>query len=427
MRTIYSLLTYLASFYLWVAQFFSKKLKKFVIGRKVVFETLSNSLKSTDKTVWFHCASLGEFEQGFPIMEAFKAKFPQYKIVVSFFSPSGYEIKKKSPIADLVIYLPLDTPGNASKFVEIVHPSLVIFVKYDFWPNYLFELQKNKIPTLLVSGLFREKQIFFKPLGGFMRKALRTIDHFFVQDASSKALLQEININNVTISGDTRFDRVSHQIERNNTLELVENFKSNSICIVCGSTWPEDEAVLLKFINNASENIKFIIAPHKIDASKIETFRKKLKKLSVLYSEITPEATVKTPKDIALIEKSSVLFIDNIGMLTKIYSYADIAYVGGAMGTTGLHNILEPATFGVPIVIGKNYEAFPEAIRLRKLAGLFSVSTEEECSSILLKLTTNTSFRNKTGMIAEHFVNSNTGATRKVMDYISDLHSNGII
>ncbi len=389
---------------------FSKKMNLFVEGRKDVFEILSQKITPTDKTIWFHCASLGEYEQGVPIIEALKKQRPAHKIVVSFFSPSGYENKKNSTLADAIVYLPMDTPANARKFIEAIHPSLVMFVKYEFWPNYLFELQKNNIPTLLVSGVFREEQLFFKNYGGFMRKALKAFEHFFLQDENSKELLNSIGFNNTTISGDTRFDRVSHQIEIDNTLQFAEEFKGNSLCIVCGSTWPEDEAVLLDFINASPEKVKFIIAPHKIEPSKIEGFKRNFVKKTILHSEI---------EDVNIAEYE-VLIIDCIGLLGKLYSYADIAYVGGAMGKTGLHNILEAATFGVPIVIGKNYSEFPEAIRLRSLAGLYAVEDANEASEILNKLIANEAFRNKTGMIAGHFVNQNTGATQKVMDWFKN-------
>lgn len=408
MHTIYNLLILFASFLLKIVALFSNKMKLFVNGRKNVFKTLQQKISSTDKTIWFHCASLGEFEQGVPIMEAIKKLKPDHKIVVSFFSPSGFEIKKNTPLADVAVYLPMDTPVNAKKFISAVHPSLSFFVKYEFWPNYLFELQKKNISTLLVSGVFRESQIFFKPYGGFMRRALASFDHFFLQDKNSEALLKSIGFSNTTVSGDTRFDRVSHQIEMDNTLKFAEDFKENSLCVVCGSTWPEDEAVLLDYINSAPENVKFIIAPHKIEADKIEDFTKKIVKKTVLHSSI----------DEVNISDYSVLIIDCIGLLSKLYSYADIAYVGGAMGKTGLHNILEPATFGVPIVIGKNFNEFPEAKRLRDLAGLFSISNAAECTEILNKLIQNDSFRNKTGMIAGHFVNKNTGATKKIIDYL---------
>ncbi|NGX84469.1 3-deoxy-D-manno-octulosonic acid transferase [Aequorivita sp. KMM 9714] len=414
MHIIYNLLIYLASFALRIVSLFSKKMKLFVDGRKDVLAMLGKNISTSDKTIWFHCASLGEFEQGVPIMEEVKKAKPDHKIIVSFFSPSGYEIKKNTPLADVVVYLPMDTPLNAKRFIDAIHPSLSIFVKYEFWPNYLLQLKKKNIPTLLVSGVFRENQIFFKPYGGFMRKALNSFNHFFLQEENSVKLLNNIGFKNTTLSGDTRFDRVSHQIEMDNTLKFAKEFKGDSLCVVCGSTWPEDEAVLLDYINSAPSNVKFIIAPHKIEQSKIEAFTEKLYKQKVILH---------SQKDDVNLAEYTVLIIDCIGLLTKLYSYADIAYVGGAMGKTGLHNILEPATFGVPIIIGKNYNDFPEAKRLRNLAGLFSISNPLELSEVLTKLVSDANYRKKTGMISGHFVNSNTGATNKVMDYIAKLQS----
>jgi len=417
MRTLYSFLTHISVFFLWVSGFFNKKMRLFVKGREKVIDRIALQIQPEDKTIWFHCASLGEYEQGLPIMQAIKSSYPKYKLVLTFFSPSGYEIKKNSPVADLITYLPLDTRGNARRFVNLVHPSLAIFVKYEFWPNYLFELENSGIPAINVSGLFRKSQSFFRPHGVFMRKALRTIDHFFVQNSHSETLLKGIGIDHVSISGDTRFDRVSAQIEQDNTLPFIEDFKGNSICVVCGSTWPEDEAILIPYINAAATQVKFIMAPHIIEAGKIEAFRKKITGTSILYSE----------KDSADLSAASVLIIDNIGLLTRVYNYADIAYVGGAMGTSGLHNILEPATFGIPIVIGRNFEKFPEAKRLQSLAALFSVSNQEEVFEIMSRLVEDKNFREKTGMIAGHFVNSNTGATRVIMNYVASLHGNGLI
>lgn len=397
-----------------IVALFSKKIKLFVDGRKDVVHILGKNISTSDKTIWFHCASLGEFEQGVPIMEEMKKAKPDHKIIVSFFSPSGYEIKKNTSLADVVVYLPMDTPLNAKRFIDAIHPSLSIFVKYEFWPNYLLQLKKKNIPTLLVSGVFRDNQIFFKPYGGFMRKALKSFNHFFLQEENSVKLLNSIGFKNTTLSGDTRFDRVSHQIEMNNTLKFAKEFKGDALCVVCGSTWPEDEAVLLDYINSAPRNVKFIIAPHKIEQSKIEAFTEKLYKQKVILH---------SQKDDVNLTEYSVLIIDCIGLLTKLYSYADIAYVGGAMGRTGLHNILEPATFGVPIIIGKNYHEFPEAIRLRNLAGLFSISNPLELSDVLTKLVSDANYRKKTGMISGHFVNSNTGATNKVLDYIAKHHN----
>jgi 3-deoxy-D-manno-octulosonic-acid transferase len=403
------------TFFLWLSQGFSEKMKLFIRGRQQTFSILEEKIKPTDKTVWFHCASLGEFEQGFPIMEAIKKQFPNYKIVVSFFSPSGYEIKKDTPVADAVVYLPQDTMASAKKFVTLVHPTTAFFVKYEFWPNHLFQLKEKGVHTLLISGVFRDNQVFFKSYGNFMRKALSCFNYIFVQNELSKTLLKKIDITNVSVSGDTRFDRVSHQIEQDNSLSFIEKFKGNSLCVVCGSTWPEDENVLLPFIN-ASEDIKFILAPHKIEPGKIDAFQKKLKQTSIRYTKLHDEQES--------LSKASIFIVDTIGLLTKIYSYADVAYVGGGMGLSGLHNILEPATFGVPVVIGKNFDDFPEAERLRALAGLFSIKNAEECTNILTKLTTDAAFRTKSGMIAGHFVNSNTGATKMVLEYFRNLESN---
>ena len=409
MGILYNTLIHLASFGATVASTFNKKIKAFVSGRKVVFDELKTQIKLSDKTIWIHCASLGEFEQGVPIMQALKKTHPEYKIVVSFFSPSGYENKKTSPMADVVVYLPLDTPLNAEKFIKAIHPSLAIFVKYEIWPNYLFELQKNKIPSLLISAVFRKEQIFFKNYGGFMRKALFTFDNYFVQDENSKELLGSLGLKNVIISGDTRFDRVSSQLSHDNTLPFARDFKGNSKTIVCGSTWPEDEAVLLSFINSGSQDIKFIIAPHKIERNKIEELRNRIDRKTVLYSE----------KDDVDLSQYDVLIIDCIGLLSKLYHYADIAFVGGAMGNTGLHNVLEPATFSIPIVIGKNFEKFPEAEILRKLGGLFVVENSEECTAILKRLFLNENYRKESGKIAGRFIQQNVGATSIIMKYIS--------
>ena len=389
----------------------------FVYGRKTVFNTLKETIHPDDKTIWFHCASLGEYEQGVPIMEKTKELFPNYKIIVTFFSPSGFEVKKNSTLANTIIYLPIDTVSNAKIFIELAHPSLAIFIKYEFWPNYLFQLKEKNIPTFLVSGLFRKDQIFFKPYGGFMRKVLNSFDHFFVQDETSKVLLNNINIKETTVSGDTRFDRVSNQLLQDNNIAFISEFKQNNLCIVCGSTWPEDEAVLIDYINKASDDVKFIIAPHEINASKIESFRKNIQKQSSLFSK----------NEETNISEYNVLIIDIVGLLTKIYSHADIAYIGGGMGDTGLHNILEPATFGVPIVIGNRFEKFPEAKELKELKGLFSISNAAECSEILKKLVTDKNARIESGKIAKKFIENNKGATNTTMNYIKQLKGKSLI
>ena len=386
-------------------------MKLFVNGRKTVFETLKNSIHPDDKTIWFHCASLGEYEQGVPIMEATKIVYPDHLLIVSFFSPSGFEVKKDSSLAHLTVYLPIDTVNNAKKFIKAIHPSLAVFVKYEFWPNYLFQLKESKVPTLLVSGLFRKGQLFFKPYGGFMRKALDCFNHLFVQDDISEKLLKTINISQITVSGDTRFDRVSNQLKQDNTLDFISDFKQDNLCIVCGSTWPEDEAVLIDYINNAPENVKFIIAPHEIDYSKIDSFRNKIQKKNVLFSE----------KENSIVSDYNVFIIDTVGLLTKIYSYADIAYVGGGMGSSGLHNILEPATFEIPVVIGKHFEKFPEASNLQNLKGLFSISNASECYQVLEKLVSDSELRLECGENARNYIENNKGATSTIMNFVKEL------
>ncbi len=411
MRFLYSTLSSITAAVLPLSGLFSSKMKQFVAGRKQVFETLEEKIAPSDQTIWFHCASLGEYEQGLPVMEGMKEKYLGHKLVVTFFSPSGYENKKNNSIADVTVYLPLDTKSNVKRFLDLVHPELVVFVKYEFWPNYLLELHKRSIPTYLISALFRKKQVFFKPHGFWMRKVLKTFTHIFVQDEKSRLLLESISVKHNTVSGDTRYDRVSRQIEENNDLGFIERFKGNSLCIVAGSTWPEDETILVDYINQAPESIKFIVAPHNLKKEQMDAFQNRLSKNCVRFTEMEG-------KDL---RDFNVFILDTIGHLKKAYSYADIAYVGGGMGNTGLHNILEAATFGIPLIIGKNYGKFPEAKALQSRAGLFSVATKEEFEEILHKLTTNKSFREKTGMINGHFVQNNTGATHTILKKIQSI------
>lgn len=408
MRAIYSFLMGLSGFFIRLSAFFSPKMKLFVAGRKEVFPKLQKHLKDSDKTLWMHCASLGEYEQGLPVLKELRKLFPSHKIVLTFFSPSGYEVKKNNAEADVVCYMPLDTLSNAKRFVATVHPDVAMFVKYEIWPNFLLELQSRKIPALLVSGLFRPNQIYFRSEGGWMRKILKTFHHFFVQNQSSKDLLESIAVTNVTVSGDTRFDRVSQQLDLDNRLAFVEEFLGDHPCIVIGSSWAEDMEILNDFINTSSGTLKFIIAPHEIKAEKMVDLQKKISKKSLLFSQ-------KKNKDLSA---HNVLIVDTIGLLSSIYSYADIAYVGGGMGAAGLHNVLEPATFGVPVVIGKNYQNFPEAVALQKRGGLFSVSTKTELAEVMHQLMEE-SARKNAGKACKNYIMENKGATQKIVDYIS--------
>lgn len=406
---MYNLGIHILSFILKVLALFNSKIKKGVEGRRQTFNLLKDNLNSNDKTIWFHCASLGEYEQGLPVFESIRKKYPLHKIVLTFFSPSGYEIRKNTPVADIVVYLPLDTKAKAKRFLNSVNPDFTVFVKYDIWPNVLNELKRRQGRAILISALFRKNHSYFKWYGSLLRKALTTFEHIFVQNEASKTLLQHININNVTVSGDTRYDRVSNQLLHDNTLPFISEFKGESLCVVIGSSWPEDEALLIPYINkNAYKDLKFIIAPHNINETQIKNITTKLKVNYVLFSEMKNQN----------LNDVQVFVIDTIGLLSKIYSYADIAYVGGAMGSTGLHNILEPAVFAVPIIIGHNFDKFPEAKLMIENGGVYSVNNFSSLENILNRLIASSKERHQLGSSNAHFIKKNKGAVNQITDYI---------
>ncbi|MCW4469324.1 3-deoxy-D-manno-octulosonic acid transferase [Flavobacterium sp. MFBS3-15] len=407
MLFIYNLLTLIASGIVKIAAIFSTKMKLFVEGRKTVFNTLSQKIQPGDRTIWFHSASLGEYEQGLPVMEKVRELYPNHKIVLTFFSPSGYEIRKNTKAADVVVYLPMDTLMNAKKFMHAVKPEMVFFIKYEFWPNYLNEVRKAGIPAYLISGLFREKQVFFKWYGGFYREALKAFSHFFVQYESSKKLLQDIAFTNVTISGDTRYDRVSEILERDNSLPFVEEFINGKTTVVFGSSWPKDEAMFVDFINSSLDT-KFIIAPHTF--GHVPALKESITKKTILFTE-------KEGKNLA---EYDVIIINTIGLLSKIYSYADVAYVGGGFGTSGLHNILEPSAFGVPVIIGPNHQKFPEAVALVQMGGCVAVASKQETEDALSSLVHNDDYRWEKGHIAGTFVSMNRGAVNIILNHIAN-------
>ncbi len=409
LKHFYNILTHIAGFHLNLIGLFNEKLKLGVKGRKASFGLLESKLSDNDKTLWFHCASLGEYEQGLPVFEKVKTMYPQHKVVLTFFSPSGYEVKKNTPIADVVVYLPLDTSANAKRFLNLVHPELVIFVKYEIWPNYLLEVKKRHIKAILISALFRKNQSFFKPTGQWMQKALFAFNHIFVQNEESKQLLNNIGYNDVIISGDTRFDRVSNQLTIDNTLNFIETFKQDHLCVVVGSSWPDDEALFINFINEDTSNTKYIIAPHNIKSAQISNLKTKLKQTTILYSE----------KDTSDLQNAKVFIIDTIGILSKIYSYADIAYVGGGLGTSGLHNTLEAAVFGVPIIIGNHYKKFPEASAMIEKQGMFSISNQTELNSVLINLINDEDLRVKSGSQNSTYIKDNQGAVAKIITYLN--------
>ncbi len=409
MNLLYNIAIQLTSVVLKLLSFFNTKLKLGVNGRATTFTKLNQLLHKKSKTLWFHCASLGEYEQGLPIFTELRKDYPNHIIILSFFSPSGYEIRKNAPFADLVVYLPLDTKQNTKRFISLVNPELTVFVKYEIWPNYLNELKNKNLRAILISAVFRKDQSFFKWYGSQTREALFAFEHIFTQNETSKKLLESINYKNVTISGDTRFDRVSNQLNIDNNLEFIKAFKNNKLCIVIGSSWPEDESLIIKFINNYSGTpVKFIIAPHNIKPKQIENIQSGLIKPTILFSK-------KEKQDL---KQYDVFVLDTIGLLSKTYSYADIAYIGGAMGNTGLHNILEPAVFGIPIIIGKNYQKFPEAFDMIKNKGVKSISNFEELSIVLNSLISDTDLRLTTGKQNEDFIKKNKGAVIQIMQYL---------
>ena len=410
MLFLYNLVVSIAGFFLKIVAFFSPKIKLFVEGRKNVFTVLEEKIAPTDKTIWFHSASLGEYEQGLPVIEKIKEKYPSHKIIVTFFSPSGYEVRKNNTVADVTIYLPLDTKSNAKKFLKLAHPELAFFIKYEFWLNYLKELENNKIPTYLISGIFRDNQMFFKWYGGFYRKALSAFTYFFVQNQKSKEKIETIGFKNVIVSGDTRFDRVAAILERDNTVDFIEKFKNNAPTIVIGSSWPKDEALLAEYINQAPSTVKFIIAPHNIKQDQISSLKSQITKATVLFSE---------KDNITDLSKFNVFIIDTVGLLTKIYSYGTIAYVGGGFGNPGIHNILEPATFGIPIVIGPNYSNFAEAVELVKIGGCIVISNEAELKQSFDRLLLDEDYLKEKSQICKSYIQENKGATKSIMKIVS--------
>ncbi len=409
MYLLYNITVYCVGFFLKLIAIFNKKINLFVAGRKEIFSKLQRVISSNDQVIWFHCASLGEFEQGRPIIEKIKSQHPNYKIVLTFFSPSGFEVIKNYTLVDIVTYLPLDTKKNVKKFLQITHPEIAVFIKYEFWPNLLNELKKQKIETILVSGIFRENQAFFKRYGKWMVKSLKAFSHFFVQNEKSKILLRKIGFNNVTISGDTRFDRVFEITKQDNYLDFIEKFKQNKYTLVAGSTWPKDEEFLINYINNhASIDEKFIIAPHNINEKIIENLQRNINKKTILFSKKEYN------------NNAQVFIVDTIGILTKIYSHADAAYIGGGFDYEGVHNVLEPATFGIPLCIGPVYKKFQEAVDLVNLQACEVLKTQENFNLHFQLLFTDINYRLKKGKISKNYIYDNTGATKIILEYIDD-------
>ena len=409
MNIVYNLLINIIQLNLHFLKYFNQKIFKFLNERKEIFKILKSNISENEKYIWIHVASLGEYEQGLPIFKKIKSLYKNHKIILSFFSSSGYDLKKNNPISDLTVYLPIDSAYNSKKFIDLINPEIVIFVKYEFWPNFLKYLKKKNIPTYLLAGIFRKNHWFFKPYGYWMKNNLKAFHHFFVQNETSKKILKENDFKNCSIMGDSRFERVMELPTHINVIKYLNEFKKSKQCFVAGSTWKEDEDMIINFINSYEENdVCFIIAPHQINLKKINILKDVIKKKTVLMSKLNGDNAI----------ESSVVIIDSIGLLTSAYSYADIGYVGGGMGNTGLHNTLEPAVFQIPVIVGKNYDKFPEVKKLIDLKGFISVNSLNSLNNELINLLNNKTIREKMGKINYKFIVANLGASEKVISYL---------
>ncbi len=412
MRGIYNIFVFLYGFFLKVAALFNSKAKLWVDGRSNIFKKISNTSISSSSIIWVHCASLGEFEQGRPIIEKLVNTYPDHKILLTFFSPSGYEVRKDYELADFVFYLPIDTPQNAKRFVNMVMPKMVIFIKYEFWYNYIDELYRLKIPLIFASVIFRPSQIFFKPWGRWFARQLNKVTFLFVQNSESIELLDKIGIHHTEISGDTRFDRVLQLPDDPSEFPIVKDFKGDSKLVIGGSTWPVGEKILKEVLDNSSIDYKLIIAPHLINSAHIGEIETRFKDYNpILYSDGLAQD----------FSSSKVLIINSIGVLSLLYRYADIVYVGGGFGV-GIHNLLEASTYGIPVLFGPNHKRFREAIDLMDIGGGFPINSTEDCLSIVDKLFSDKNFYCDSASKAKKYVKQNSGATQivvtKAMEYL---------
>ncbi len=431
MHFLYTFSLRLYYFALWIASWFNPRAQAWISGRRGWKKDLREKIEKirnerNDVTpvtserserpyahheiIWFHCASLGEFEQGRPLIEDLLQRYPQYKIIVSFFSPSGYAIRSKYKYADAVVYLPLDTVANAKFWVDTVRPKAAFFIKYEYWFNFLNELKQRGIPAVFVSAVFRQESLFFQWYAGWFRAQLENIHWFFVQNEPSGKLIQSLGFENVTISGDTRFDRVSATAADAGQFPLVKKFCGDARIIMGGSTWPEDEAVLIPLIRSNDSTIRYILATHDVSEQRIRSLEHSLGMPSVRYSNLTEENA----------GSASILLIDTIGILSQLYQYADLAYIGGAFGS-GLHNILEAVVFGVPVFFGPRHEKFWEAEALIEKGGAFMVRTADEFSDIALGLLSDKAKYKQVSAACLDFIKENRGATALIMEGTASL------
>ncbi len=411
MRLFYSIGIYLYYLSIRLVAVFNGKARQWVEGRRGQFEKLERSIDKSAPLLWFHCASLGEFEQGRPVLEAIRKNYPDHKLLLSFFSPSGYEIRKDYDGADYIVYLPMDTPANAKRFLNIIQPRMAFFVKYEFWYNYIEHLHKAQIPLISFSVIFRPTQHFFKGWGFWFRKQLGKINWIFVQDEASLKLLQGIGFENVSIGGDTRFDRVLQLVDTHAKDAVVEAFKAEDPIFIGGSTWPADEKLILDILEKSPHTFKLIVAPHLIDESHINKLLQQFQDFGVsLYSKYNKEE----------LKASRVLIVDTIGHLSSLYYYAKLAYIGGGFGV-GIHNTLEAAAYGKPVMFGPNYQRFKEAVDLADLGVGFSVDSSEEGLKIFNQLFSDYDSYENICSAANNYVRNNAGASQGVIDRTNDL------
>jgi len=407
-KILYSMSIFFYFFVAKIFSFFNCKAKLLVDGRKNIWEIIEKSDASKSKNIWFHVSSLGEFEQARPLIEKIKNQYPHYKVILTFFSPSGYEIRKNYEKADYIWYLPIDTPKNARRFIEFINPEKVFFVKYDFWFFYLNTLSEKNIETFLVSGIFRKNQFFFKRIGKQYAKLLDAFTHFFVQNQNSKVLLNSLSYTNVSVVGDTRFDRVIKIAENSTELPDINRFVGDNYCIISGSSWPEDEKLFLRYVNESVEQ-KFIIAPHNINEENIISLLQGINRPVIRFSKIANQDLTNYP----------VLIIDNIGMLSSVYKYGKVAYIGGGFGT-GIHNVIEAAVYGMPVVFGPKYKKFQEAKDLIDIKAAYSIADYQTLEHTLNLLVKEDSFLENVSEKAKDYVYKNKGATEKIFNYVFD-------
>ncbi len=413
-KLFYNLFLFLYSVGIRLAALWNPKAKKWLDGRRDIFASINSPLKTENtKLIWMHCASLGEFEQGRPLLESLRQRDPSLRIVLTFFSPSGYEIMKDYKGADHIFYLPMDNIFSAKKFIDALNPSLVLWVKYEYWFYYLQELKSRNIPLLLVSGIFRKNQPFFKWYGGIWKKMLEDFDHLFVQNEASEKLLQTIGITkNVTVSGDTRFDRVIEIAGQSLDSAIIQRFCSDKKIIVAGSTWEDDEVILAAYGDQTDHRQKFIIVPHELDKSHIGNLKKMFKQ-SVCYTEVE-----NNPALINNIAGFHTLIIDTIGLLSRLYNYGHINYVGGGFTNDGIHNVLEAAVWGKPVIIGENYEKYFEAVDLVAVGAAESISDVNELKEVIDNWLTDKVAYDESALAAREYVFEKAGASKKIIEYI---------